>query len=883
MHEDLENYIKYAVEDGPVKLVKIHALHGANYFSADQVICMRINLGKYDEVYSNAIEGLYDKLKSKLPSLYEHYCSPSVPGGFFKRVEDGTLLGHIMEHVSIEFQTLAGMDVGYGKTRSTLEQGTYNVIFRFFDEMAGMYAGKAALNMINALVQNKDFDVKDIVANLIDIREKRLLGPSTQAIVQEVEKRKIPFLRLDAYNLVQLGTGAYQKSIRATITSDTNFIAVETAGNKYLTNLILSDAGVPVLKTIKSKNVEEVISFKNKINKPIVIKPSGGYLGKHISTNLNSEEKITEAFKMAIAYDDEVLAQQYHEGASYRLLVIDYKFVAATLLIPPFIIGNGTDSVQTLIDKLNQNPERQVGDKGKLSKVEIDETTMQMIKKYNYNLQSVLKHNEKIFLKYSGNLRLGGTATDVTDSVHPINQFLAERAAKVIGLNVAGIDILSPDISQSMFENKAVVLEVNAAPDFRMHLNPTFNKPRNVAKELVSMLFPANAKSRIPIFSITGTVGKTITAFLLNYCLKNEGYNVGLTTTEGLYITDKKLMKGDMTYPESVALVLKDPTIDCAVLETSLEGIIRRGLGYKFADYGIVLNVQEDHIGNDDIEFIEDVGYAKSVVAEEVFSSGYSVLNADDPLVLEMMTRLYSKPALFSVNKKTNAVLQKHILNGGLAVTLEDDIIKVYNKNQSYDLVSINEIPLFFNKKTLFLSDSVLSAVASLTAFGLQPDKIRKHLTSFKPDFENLPGRMNYIEKADYSILIDYAHNKTSFMALKSFISHLNNPKIGILDAPGDRTDDEIIQLGILAASMFDEIIVYDDIDNRGRMSGEVCSLLIKGLLSQSFDENKIKTAVNHDEAIRAVQAYAHNNNLIVILTAESNICFEQLKKINII
>jgi len=881
MQEDLEKYVKYPVDEGPLKLIKIQALHGANYFSAEQVIYLRISLGIYDEVYTNAIEGFYEKLKNKLPSLYDHFCSIGEPGGFFKRVKDGTLLGHVIEHVSIEMQTLAGMDVGYGKTRSTLEQGTYNVIFRFFDEIAGIYAGKAALNLINAFVQNKDFDVNEIVSNLVDIREKRLLGPSTQAIVQEVEKRKIPYLRLDAYNLVQLGTGKFHKSVRATITSDTSFIAVETAGNKYLTNLMLKDAGVPVLQTVVCKSIDEVMAFKYAINKPIVIKPSGGYQGKYLTTNLTSDDEIIEAYKLSVTYEEDVLAQEYFKGASYRLLIIDYKFVAATLLTPPFITGNGVDSIQVLIDKLNQNPERQIGDKGKLSKVEIDDTTLHLLSKFNYSLQTILKSGEELFLKYSGNLRLGGSATDVTDIVHPFNKFLAERAAEVIGLNVAGIDVLSPDISQSMLDNNAVILEVNAAPDFRMHLNPTYNKPQNVAKELVNMLFPYNAKTRVPIFSVTGTAGKTITAFLLNYCLKNEGYNVGLTTTEGLFITNKRLMLGDMTYPESVALVLKDPKIDCAILETSLEGIIRRGLGYKFADYGIVLNVLEDHIGNDDVEFIDDVAYAKSVVAEEVFTSGYSVLNADNEYVVEMMERLYSKPALFSIKKKENKIIQKHILDGGLAVTIEDEMIKVYYKNQSYDLLSLSKIPLLFNGKALFLCDTVLSVVASLTAFGLHPDKIGKYLAGFTPNFENMPGRMNLFEKGNYSILLDYAHNKPSFVALKSFLSLFNNYKIGIFDAPGDRSDNEIIELGALAASMFNEVIIYDGIDSRGRLKGEVSTLLVKGLLNGNFVEGKIKVVINHDDAVSEISNYTKNNNFITLLSAKSEICYKMLLKNN--
>ena len=884
MFDELNSFINYQTIEGPVKLVKVQVYHGANYFSAGSVVCLRINLGVYHEVYSNQIEGFFEKLKNKIPSLYEHHCSHGFKGGFFKRVQDGTLLGHIMEHVAIELQTMAGMDVGYGKTRSTPEKGTYNVIFKFYDEIAGTYAGKAAFNFINALVQNQDFNIDEVVKNLIQIREKRLLGPSTQAIVQEVEKRKIPFLRLDAYNLVQLGTGKYQKRVRATITSDTNFIAVETAGNKYLTTLILKDAGVPVLKTKLCTSADEVICFKNLLNKPIVIKPSEGYQGKNLSLNLFSDNQIKEAYHVAALYDQQVLAQEYIEGAySFRLLVIDYKFVAATLLIPPYITGNGKDTIEELIKQLNCNNSRQIGDKGRLSIVEIDEITLQILKEKNFQLNSILSDGEKLCLKYSGNLRLGGSATDVTEQVHPLNKFIAERAARVIGLNVAGVDVLSPDISQPMYDNHAVVLEVNAAPDFRMHLNPTYNKPRNVAKELVNMLFPYNAKTRVPIFSITGTAGKTITTFILKYCLEKEGYQLGLTTTEGLYITEKKLMSGDMTEPESVALVLKDPTIDCAVLETSLEGIMRRGLGYKYADYGIVLNILDDHIGSDDVEFIDDIAYAKSVVAEEVFSTGYSILNADNEFTNEIYDRLYSKPALFSKNKNNNLLLNTHIQNGGLAVYLENEMIRVCYNKQCYDLITINEIPLFFQGKALFMSDVVLAVAATLTAFGMHPDKIFQALSSFKPTFENLPGRFNVFEKSNYTLIMDYAHNKPSFNAVKLFLSHYKNYKIGIFDAPGDRTDNEIIELGSIAATVFGEVVLYDGVDSRGRKNGEVCKLLQTGLVKAGFDNSKIHIAADHNDALSKINNYTNNNNLIVMFTAQCQICFNFLKNNKII
>lgn len=883
MAGSLSFYSDYTVNEGPVRLYKIHALHGANYFSADRVVYMRINLGLFDEVFTNDIEGFYDRLTTLLPSLQQHFCSPGVPGGFFMRVQEGTLLGHVIEHVSIELQTLAGMDVGYGKTRSTPEKGTYNVVFRFFDEVAGLYAGKAAINLVNALVENKPFDVSPVLAALIDIREQQLLGPSTQAIVDEALKRHIPFQRLDNYNLVQLGTGKYHKRIRATLTSDTGFIAVETAENKHLSMMMLSDAGLPVPETKRVLSASNAVRFWTVLQAPIVLKPAGGNRGRFIFKELNTEDSINEAFKLAMLSGDDILAQQYLKGASYRLLVINYRFVAASLLTPPFITGNGTATVTELIANLNAEPGRDEGDKGKLSTVEVDETTLNILKQNKLTLLSVLPFGSRLYLKHTGNMREGGSATDVTAIVNADNIFMAERAARIIGLNVAGVDVLSNDISKPMTENGGVIIEVNAAPDFRMHLNPTFNKPQPVARHFLNMLFPLNTTTRIPLFSVTGTAGKTITCFLLNYCLRNTNHKAGLTSTEGLYITDRRLIKGDMTDPESVSLVLKDPTIDCAVLETSLEGILRSGLGYRYADFGIVLNVLEDHIGSDDTEFIEDLAYAKAVVAEEVYASGFTILNAANPHTLAMLDRLYSKPILFCNELPHPPSLLKHIASGGAAVTLEGDDIKIYDKNQQFVIMQVKDVPLFFGGKALFMSDAVLAAIAALNAFGMTPELIKSNIGSFKPVFENLPGRLNLYEKEQFTLLIDYAHNPASFKALGGFIAHFDAPKTGILDTPGDRSDEQIRELGRIAAGMFNNVVVYEGVDNRGRESGAITKLLCEGFSESGFNMQNIKTAASHAEALALIPPMCNSGNFITLITACCDEAVAYLKKEGVI
>jgi cyanophycin synthetase len=876
MKNTIEEYQDYQLIEGPLKVQNIQLMHGANYFSAGPIVKIRLNLGEYNEVYTNLIPSFQEKLFKALPSLISHHCSVGTEGGFLLRVQEGTLLGHVIEHTAIELQILAGMDAGYGKTRSTLEEGVYNIIFRYPDEVAGIYAGKAAVNLINSLLTEKEFDLQPVIDALVDIREKRLLGPSTQAIVNEAEKRKIPTLRIDAYNLVQLGTGKYHKSIRATITSDTSLIAVETADDKYLTNLMLSDAGIPVPETLRTDNIDEAIAFFEKLQKPSVVKPCEGYLGKNHAVNLKNKTEVIAAFHNAQQLDERVLIQPFIEGRSYRLLVIGYKFIAACELTPPFIIGTGQDTIKDLIDKLNSDPQRQAGDKGKLTTVEYDEITEKLISEKNYTPETILQKGEQLFLKISGNMKLGGSAKDVTELVHPFNIFLAERAAQVIGLNVAGVDFITNDISSPVNEKGGVIIEVNAAPDFRMHLNPTIGIPRNVAVNLLDILFPEKEKTRVPIFSVTGTAGKTMMVSLLNYCLTREGYTTGVTTTDGLFIGGKCLMKGDMTYPEYVNLVLKDPTIDCAILETSREGILRRGLGYKFADFGIVLNMFDDHVGADDIKYVEDLAYAKSVVAEEVYDTGFTILNADSSLVLEMRKRLYSKAVLFSKYDDNKEVLA-HILTGEMAVYISENKIFLSKKTIATPIVELKNIPLTFGEKARFTYDQILATVACLAAHGIANEKISQYLTEFIPSFETIPGRMNLMDVKNFKVLLDNAHNYDNFKGLKEFLSYFREEKIGVIDAAGDRSDEEIMKLGAVAAETYDEIIFYEGIDRRGRTEGEITSLLKKGAAANNFPEEKIQISLNPYEAWLSGLKKGKENTIVVILSAVPSETYQEI------
>ena len=850
----LLGHLAYPVRPGPLAVRGIRVMHGANYFSGGPVLVFRLDLGAYDEVFTHQIPGFHQRLKRLLPSLVEHHCSPGVRGGFLRRVREGTLLGHVTEHVAIELQTLAGMDVAYGKTRSTTEPGVYNVVFRYFDELAGLYAGKAAVNLVNAVVEEETFRVEAALQALVEIRERRMLGPSTQAIVDEAARRGIPALRLDAYNLVQLGTGRHHKWVRATITSDTSALAVDTAGDKHLTWRILTDAGVPVPETLLTADLGEVLAFWRTLGAPLVLKPRQGAAGRGVSLDLDDEARLARAFQRAGAHGEQVLAQRQATGRTFRLLVVDYRLEAAAELEPPRVVGDGVHTLHELVERLNDDPRRGVGDKALLTRVELDELTAVLLEDHGLSPSSVLPEGETLALKVSGSLRLGGSAVDVTDRVHPMNRFLAERAARVIGLNVAGVDVVAGDIGRSILDSGGVVVEVNAAPDFRPHLRPTGGEPRDVARPLVGMLFPNGARARVPVFSVTGTLGKTTTVRLLAHCLREAGFVTGVTCTEGLYVADRRLQRGDMTYPEQVGLVLKDPTIDCAVLETSREGILRRGLGYELADVGVVLNLHDDHVGDDDITLLEDLAYAKSVVAEQVYPDGYAVLNADQALVLEMEERVAGRLALFSADP-ANPRLREHCDGGGLAAVLDRGQVVLLAGRARLEVAPLEDLPLSLGGKARCNLDNLLAAAVALFAHGLPLELIRGGLETFRPDPEMLPGRMNLIACGGGEVLVDYAHNRASFALLADYLARRPERKVAALDAPGDRSDEEIAALGALAAAACDELCLFEDPDRRGRAPGEITDLLARGAATSGLPPERVRTFAAAEAAWAAALA----------------------------
>jgi len=680
--------------NSPIELESYKVLIGANYFSGAQVVRFRLKLNEYDEVPTNTIEGFNDAVKNLIPSLEEHHCSLKQRGGLFIRMEEGTLLGHVMEHVAIELQNLAGMHIGFGKTRETKVKGVYNVVIRFIDEYAGIYSGRMAIHILNSILTKQPVDINQIINNLILIREKRMLGYSTQQIVNEAKQRGIPAIRLDKYNLVQLGTGCYRKIIRATITQNTSYLAVENTDDKYMTYKMLEEMGVPVPRRITTNNINEALAFFHEINKPLVIKPSKGYRGKRVNVHLDTEEKIIKAFFWAKSYTDDVIVQEFIKGDTFRVLVINGKYVAAARLIAPFVVGDGVKTIKELIDELNALPEREFGDKGKLSKVEIDEDTIKILDIKGYKLTSVLEKDKKIYLRNSGNMRLGASSVDVTDIVNKNTIFVCERIAKILNLDVTGIDIISENIAQPLHENGGKIIEINAAPDFRMHINPTVGQPRNVAKDFVSMLFPEGTPSKIPIISVTGSKGKTLLTEWLNFTFYKKGYLPGLFNRKGIFINNQFLQWADINNSHNVSILLKDPSINISIVEIPVESILEYGLGYKTADIGIFLNLYENekYLEFDHIRDLDDIAYAKSVVLEEVEPNGFAILNADNEFILDAQSRIISNLMFFSVDINSRNI-RNLIDKGKICAVIDNDRIIIYDKRDRIIACYLDEIP----------------------------------------------------------------------------------------------------------------------------------------------------------------------------------------------
>jgi cyanophycin synthetase len=849
-----------------MKILEINAMRGPNYWSVNRhkLIVMVLDLEDLEEKPTNKIEGFLERLSDMFPTMVEHRCSIGTRGGFFQRVQEGTWMGHVVEHIALEIQTLAGMNCGFGRTRSYGQHGVYNVVFDYMEEKVGRFAAKASVRIAEALINGESYDLASDIQEMRELRESERLGPSTGSIIAEAESRGIPWIRLNKYSLCQLGYGANQKRIQATVTSQTSSIGVEIACDKEDTKFLLEQAEVPIPKGEIVRTEEGLKDAVRYVGYPLVVKPINGNHGRGITTNINSWEDALEAFEQAKKVSKSVIIEKYITGEDYRLLVINYKLVAAAKRTAAHVVGDGKSTIQQLVDVVNKDPKRGYGHEQVLTRIDIDALSLGILEEKGYTLDTVLADGEFCKLKDTANLSTGGTAEDVLDHVHPYNIFMAERIAKIIDLDICGIDIMTSDIGLPLTETGGAVLEVNAGPGFRMHLAPTGGLPRNVAAHVVDMMYPPGSTSRIPIVAVTGTNGKTTTTRLIAHMVRMKGFKVGYTTTDGVYIQNRLLMKGDCTGPSSAEFVLKDPTVDFAVLECARGGLLRAGLGFKKCDIGIVTNVAADHLGLKGIHTIEQLAKVKGVIPETVMPGGYAILNADDELVYDMNKNLKCNVAYFSMDE-SNPRIQQHMRRGGLSAIYEDGYITIAKGEWKIRVIKAVNVPLTYGGKAAFMIQNVLPAVLTGYIQGFAIEDIRVALETFIPSPGQTPGRLNMFEFRNFQVMLDYAHNPAGFRALQKMIEKMDgHPKIGIIAGVGDRRDEDTIELGRIAAEMFDEIIIRQDKNLRGKTEEELIGLIESGV--KSIDPMKKVTVIpSEKEAITYAVRNATPGTLIVV------------------
>lgn len=876
------------VTGATMRVIERNVYRGPHLYSARPMIRVRLDLGALEQWPTDRLPGFADALVEQLPGLASHGCSYGEPGGFLKRMEEGTWVGHVIEHVAIELQARAGADVTRGKTRSVKDRpGVYDILFCYADERSGLAAARAAIALVTALLppqfqavegldrlgpalETRPDDSDQIIALLGKMVITNGLGPSTAALVAEARRRHIPAMRLDTASLIQFGTGSRQRRIRASVTSATSLIGAELAANKHAAKDLLKAAGLPVPRGEVVRTEDEAIAAAQRIGWPVVIKPLDGNQGRGVTTGLGNETQAIEAFERAAAISRRVIVEQQLPGTDHRLLVVAGQLVAVAERVPAHVIGDGRHSIGELIDIVNADSRRGAGHEAVLTRIRIDDALHHFLEQYGRSISGIPDAGTRIWLRGAANLSTGGTAIDRTDDVHPDNIAIAIQAAATIGLDVAGIDMMTPDISRSLAETGGGIVEVNAAPGLRMHIAPSEGTPRDVAAPIVASLFTKGAKSRIPIFAITGTNGKTTTVRMVAKILAGAGKRVGFTTTTGVYVDGRKQVKSDASGPQSARMILRNPTVDAAVFETARGGILREGLGFDACDVGAVLNVTADHLGMKDIHSVEDLARVKSVVVESVKRSGYSILNADDPLTVKMARHARGEIVWFSgaADAVERNPIRNHIEGGGMAVVCGSNSILFYKDGERFPVLPGSEIPATLGGAAAFNVLNALAATAMTAAYGIPLPTIAAGLAAFQPSFEDSPGRLNIVEAHGVKVVVDYAHNPAALDALSILLEKLRPAGgriLGMIGLPGDRRDSDLRDVGAQAAGMFDEIMFREGPDNRGRALGSINALMAEGALAAGKDPASIHCLANEHDATDCCLERARPGDIVVL------------------
>jgi cyanophycin synthetase len=883
-----------------LKIVETRVYRGPNYWSYDPTIKLIVDLGVLEAFPSNTIPGFVDGLLELMPAVRQHSCSTGRPGGFEMRLREGTWLGHVAEHVALQLQRDAGTEVGRGKTRSTGQPGRYHVVYSYAEESVGLAAGRMAVRFVNHLVEaDPTFDFVAEFEKLVLLAERSAFGPSTQALLDEAALRDIPYIRLNEQSLVQLGHGIYQKRIRATMTSQTSSLGVDIASDKKLTNRLLQATGIPVPRSEVVRTEDEAATAAATIGYPVAMKPVDGNHGRGVMLNLGDEAAVRAGYAAARAESRNggVVVETFLKGNDYRCLVIGGELRAVAQRVPAHIEGDGKRTVAELVEATNADPRRGIGHEKVLTRIKVDAESTAYLTEQGFGMDDVPPRGQRVYLKHTGNMSTGGISIDRTEEIHPENAEIAELAARVVGLDIAGIDFLSPDISQPVSEVGGGIVEVNAAPGFRMHTHPTEGEAQYVAKPVIDMLFPPATPSRIPIVAITGSNGKTTTARMVTHILKGMGRKVGLTSTDGIFVDGRVIRRGDMSGPRSASTVLQNPNVDFAVFEVARGGILREGLGYQRNDVAVVLNVTGDHLGLGGITSMRQLAAVKQVIVEAVPRSGTAVLNADDELVSQMARHCSGSVIYFSLDPE-NEILKRQASRGRRSVTLENgrngEMIVLRQGRKSMPLVWTHLIPATFEGRARMNVQNALAAAGAAWASGAHLHDIRQGLRTFATSYYMAPGRLNIMDLDGFRVLVDYAHNAPAVLALGEFVDRLAQPspggaqplvtgrRIGVVATAGDRRDDDIRDLGRVAARFFDHIIIREDRNPRGRKRGETAGLVEEGVragMAEGARAKEVETVLDEMEATRHALDIGEAGDLVVVCVDYANEVWKELQR----
>lgn len=844
-----------------VAILSLRLLSGPNVYSLSPVLKTFLDIGIYETIASNAIEGFIDRLLSLLPGLANHQCSLGRPGGFVERLREGTYLAHIFEHVSLELQTLAGLQVSFGKTRRYGPPGVYTVITGYRISEVGVEAARGAEKLLNAVLSGAEFSLQSLMDGIHSVSSQFQLGPSTEALYQEACQRGIPVVRGPESGLLTLGYGVKQEKIWATITSRTSSAAVDIACDKFLTKQILADNQIPAPYGLVVTEAAAARKALDAIGGPLAVKPVNGNQGKGVSLRLSTAAEVERAFFLAVQYDRRVLVEEWVPGLQYRLCVVNGKMAACAQRIPAYVQGDGRRTVAELVTQVNADPRRGLGHEKQLTRMRIDPVAVAVLARQGFDIHSIPAENQTVFIRENANLSTGGTAVDATDMVHPEVADMVERAVRLIGLDVAGVDVVARDIGLPPTDGAAAIIEINAAPGIRMHHYPAAGKARNVAGAVLNYLYPAGENGRIPLAAITGTNGKTTVTRLISHIYRLAGKTTGMTSSDGIYIGGKRVLAGDTTGPDSARLVLRDPSVEAAVLEVARGGIIRGGLGYDRAQVAVITNISEDHIGQDGVDDLQDLAYVKSLVAEAVLPDGKVLLNADDSYVARIAKRARGQVVYFSV-EPDNILVRRHLGVGGQAFFVRNGMIVAAEGSRARELIPVVDAPLTLGGIARHNVQNVLVAAAACVVGGLADEVVKRGLVTF----EENPGRLAFRDMGHFRVCVDYGHNPAGYQALISTVRRLGAKRlVGVIGVPGDRRDDTIRQAGKIAGQGFDYLYIKEDNDLRGRQPGETAALLGQGAREAGAAAEKMTIILSEREAVSAALGNACPGDLIVV------------------